>query len=229
MISRWSHLKPEAVQLRRKGASLTTIEKSLNIPRSTLSGWLRSIPLTQEQIVALSKKRYLALENARKKAVLWHNQQKEIRLKEAEHKALESLSQIDLQNNTILELALAMLYLGEGFKNDRTGLGSSNPLILNFFITSLIEIYSIDRNKIKCELHLRADQDPVALKYYWSEILNIPLSNFTTISSDKRTAGSPTYSSYKGVCAVQCGNVAIQRRLVYLSQSFCEKIVSQGG
>ncbi len=226
MLSRWSHLKQEALTLRENGTSITRIESSLKIPRSTLNGWFKTIQLSNEQKQVLLKNKLLALKNARLKTILWHNSQKANRLRVAEIQEKHILSKLNLNDNTILELALAMLYLGEGFKGNQTGLGSSDPLILNFFITILTNVYTLDRNKIRCELHLRADQNPKELKVYWSKILNIPLSKFTYCTIDKRTINIPTYSTYKGVCSVVCGNVAIQRKLVYLSQRFCE-IVNQ--
>lgn len=88
----------------------------------------------------------------------------------------------------------------------------------------MLYLYGVEREKIKCELHLRADQNPVSMKKYWAEELGLPLLNFKSVSLDKRTEGSPTYPSYKGVCVVRCGYVALQRKLVYLSQIFCDRV-----
>lgn len=226
MVSKWFNSKEKALKMRKRGVSLREIEENLGIPRSTLSGWLRNVRLTQKQKLKLKNNWLEGLRNARIHAVAWHNQQKEIRLKEAEEHALRSLSKIDITNESILELALAMLYLGEGSKSGHTALGSSNPEILNFFITGLLQVYKFNLDKIKCELHLRADQNPDEIRKYWSEKLGIPIKNFTNISVDKRTIGRATYPSYKGVCILQCGNIALQRRLVYLSQKFCEEIAN---
>lgn len=165
-----------------------------------------------------------------KKAVTWHNTQKENRLKSAQTEAEKIISKLDFNNRNILELSLAMLYFGEGFKKKpETGIGNSDPLILKFFIVLLKKVYNINIKSIKCSLHLRMDQDPEVLKLYWSKELNIPLENFRKSSIDKRTAESKTYDSYHGVCVVRCGNVAIQRKLVYLSKIYCEKIVENLG
>ena len=76
-------------------------------------------------------------------------------------------------------------------------------------------------------MHLRADQNPILIKQYWSKELNIPLENFTSISVDKRTIGSSTYPTYNGVCVLRCGNIAIQRRLLYLARNFCKEIANR--
>lgn len=228
MISRWFQYKREAIQLRKQGYSMNQIEHKFGIARSTLSGWFKKVKLTSTQRKKLAGNSKIALVAARKKAVLWHNAQKQKRIEEAKLQAIESLKHINIHNNYTCELALAILYLGEGTKaTPDTSMGSSDPLILKFFLSCLKKIYGLDAKKIKCELHLRADQNPITLKRFWAKELNIPLSNFKQTTIDRRTVGSKTYPSYKGVCVLRCGNVAIQRKLLFLSRSFCEQIANK--
>lgn len=227
MKSKWFHLKNEVIKARLKGVSIREVEKRFGIPKSTLSGWFKNLELAEELKEKLKKRRLRDLVKARKSAVVWHNAQKRDRLKKAKEEANKVFLKIDLGSKIILELALSMLYLGEGSKSNATAIGNSNPLILKFFIEALKELYNFDVSKIKCELHLRADQDIDDAKKYWSRKLEISLKNFTSVSVDKRTQGSMTYPSYRGVCILQCGNIAIQRRLVYLSQIFCEEIADK--
>lgn len=226
MISKWFHLKEKATALRKNGFSIPHIEKQLKIPRSTLSGWFKTIVLTHQQKDKLRKEWLNALSKARKKAIIWHHDQKNKRLEQAKTQAAEILNKIDMPNLQIVELALAMLYLGEGFKkSDATALGNADPLILKFFLSILLNVYHLDPKKIRCELHLRADQNPEKMKRFWSQELNLSVENFKSISIDQRTKGSKTYSTYKGVCVIHCGNVAIQRRLLFLANMFCNKVI----
>jgi len=224
MISKWFRYKTRAIELRQKGKSIKNIEKTLKIPRSTLSGWLKEIKLTDRQRQRLDKNWQNALVKARKKAVIWHNNQKKRRLIEAKRQALSVLSQIDTQNRHTLELSLSMLYLGEGDKTQQTSMGSSSPIILRFFIKALNNLYGIKRSDFKCEIHLRSDQNEKHIIQYWSKELKIPDDKFKACK-DKRIAKSKTYHTYKGVCVVRCGNIALQRKIVHLGQEFC-KIVT---
>jgi hypothetical protein len=229
--SRWYELKDKAIALRRKGWSLRHVEEVLKIPKSTLSGWFKNIVLTEAQKSRLAKRdsaRVKAhLVQARKKAAAWHHAQKKIRMMEALRQAQSTLDGLEMGNKGILDLALAILYLGEGLKSGiGTGMGNSNPLILRFFITALQRIYSVKTEKIKCELHLRYDQDPQMMRRYWSRQLKIPLKNFTSVSVDQRTQGSTTYPHYKGVCVVRCSRADVQRKLIALSMLYCEQMVS---
>ncbi|MDB5204619.1 MAG: hypothetical protein JWP09_647 [Candidatus Taylorbacteria bacterium] len=230
MISQWFDKKEKALYFReKKGYSIGRIEKELGIPRSTLSGWFKNVILSQSQKDKLAENCRMGMIKGRKKAIIWHNKQKDDRLKLASVDAENVLLKIDFKNRVMVELALSMLYLGEGFKKGcRTGMGNSDPLILKFFITTLEKTYGLDRSKVSCDLHLRADQDIEKMKKFWANELNLSVRQFISVSIDKRTEGKVTYKNYNGVCVVNCGNVAIQRKLVYLSRRFCETIINMG-
>lgn len=229
MKSKWYELKPTALRMRKSGLSIRDIEAKLRIPRSTLSGWLRGVDLSKKQHGRLYEKWIKGLTKARLKAVLWHNQQKSLRLEAANREATATLVEIEQLDSDplFLELALAFLYLGEGAKKAvETSIGNSEPLLLKFFIVAVRKLYDIDPSKIRCELHLRADQKPSKLQRYWAKELALPLSCFTTVTLDQRTAGTKTYPSYHGVCAVRVYDVSIQRKLLALSRLFCGKTIS---
>ncbi|MEK7113785.1 MAG: hypothetical protein AAB873_03090 [Patescibacteria group bacterium] len=229
MISKWFSLKNKSIALRKKGISIRSIEKYLKIPRSTLSGWFKNVKLTKTQMKVLEIKHKNALIKGRKKAMLWHNQQKSKRILNAENEANKILSKLDNNSKTI-ELGLAMLYLGEGFKKSpRTGMGNSDPLLLRFFLKILINVYKVKKEKIRFELHIRADQNPVTIKKYWAKELKISINDFRSVSVDKRTIGKPTYKDYNGVCVIDCGNIAIQRKLIYIGRKFCERSIETLG
>jgi len=226
MKSRWYELKDKVIKLRKQGFSMNTIERRYGIARSTLSGWFRKVKLTQAQKKKLLQNSNIALIAARKKAVLWHNEQKRRRIEEAKLQALHTLENINTKNKYILELALAILYLGEGSKRTiETSIGSSEPLILKFFLSCLKKIYNFDTKKTRCELHLRADQNPEKIKRFWARELKLSLNNFKQVTFDKRTIGSKTFPYYKGVCVLRCANVSIQRRLLSLAGFFCKEII----
>lgn len=227
MISRWYKLKDQAILMRKNGTSIIEIERHLKIPKSTLSGWLKPLKLSARAKKIIYKNWKQRLVKTRRLAIAWHNLQKLNRLKHAESEALNVVRKIDIKNPVLLDLALAVLYLGEGFKIENTGMGNSDPMILKFFIAVLRKNYNIPTEKFRCELHLRADQDPDKTKWWWSKELKIPLGNFTATSIDKRTVGSVTYPTYKGVCIVRCGSVAIQRKLLYISKMFCQKVIEE--
>ena len=223
MKSKWFEYKEQAIALRKTGMSMTVIERKFGIPRSTLSGWFKSVPLTEEQRLKLMKNQHDGWAKARENAAEWHRGQRSLRLLKAKQEARKTLDQINL-SDAILDLAFAMLYFGEGAKSGTTSIASSDPTILKFVLVVLRRNYNIMPEMIRCDLHLRMDQKSHILKKYWSQTLGIPLERFKYVAFDKRSAGKPTYDSYKGVCVLTCGEIAIQRKLIYLYNLFCEKV-----
>jgi len=217
--------KERAIALRQSGMSMTVIERKLGIARSTLSGWFKSVPLTEEQRLRLVKNKQDGWAKARTRALESHRAQKALRLLAAKQEAQKTLDKIELSDE-VLDLAFAMLYFGEGAKNGTTSLASSDPKILRFVLAVLKRNYAIAPEMIRCDLHLRMDQNADELKAYWSEELKIPIEQFKYVAFDKHSEGKPTYDHYKGVCVLTCHKIAIQRKLIYLYNLFCERVTA---
>ena len=217
------------MQLRQNGHSIKSIAKNLTVAPSTLAGWLKNVAISPQGIQKLQTQQTIALQNARLKASDWHRTQKALRLQAAKNEAQKTLAELTF-SPALLDLAFAMLYFGEGTNTDNnTVIASSNSTILRFVLVALKQNYGITSSQLRCDLHLRMDQDINKTKEYWSQQLNIPLDRFKSVSLDKSSTGKATYDSYKGVCVITCGNVAIQRKLTYLYALFCEKIIAELG
>lgn len=226
MKSRWFKHKNKVLELRKSGLSYGEIERIIPVPRSTLSHWLRNVELTVDQQLRLTQNYGTGLIKARAKASQWHKSQKKLRLEEAQKDAEATLKGIKIDDE-VVELALAMLYLGEGSKNGTTSMGCSNPLVLKFFLIVLVRKYNLDPAKIRYDLHIRADQNPEVIKKHWAKQLGVPIRYFRYVVADPRTAGKASYPDYKGVCLINCGNIAIQRKLISLYNQFCEKVIDE--
>jgi transposase-like protein len=223
MKSQWFEYKDQVIALRKQGVSMTKIERDFGVARSTLSVWFRGIELTENQRTKLMKNSADGWKLARVKAAETHRAKKLQRLIKADMEAMSTLKTIPM-SSAVLDLAFAMLYLGEGAKDGGTSIASSNPKILRFVLYVLRRNYSVGPESIRCDLHLRMDQDGTALKHYWSKELNLPLYCFKYCAFDKRSSGKKTYDHYMGVCVVSCGNIAIQRKIISLYNLFCEKV-----
>lgn len=226
MNSRWHEQKSIAIHRRKKGTSIVVIEKELGIPRSTLSGWFKDVVLSSTAKHKLEMSRIEALRQAQRKGSQYHRDQKEQRILLSKLAAEKVARRLTSEKSDTLELALSMLYFGEGAKNEKgLVLGNSNPDILLFFLSALRLLYGIDESRIRCQLNLRADQIIITEIAYWSNILTLPKKCFSRAYTDKRTLGRKTYRGYHGVCVIQYGDVALQRKLMYLYQLYCQKVV----
>ena len=154
MVSRWFNLKNKVIKLRKKGTSIGVINKEYGIPKSTLSCWFRKIKLSKLQKDRIYNAASIKMDEARKKALLWHHSQKESRILKAKLEAGSIINRLNMNDLSILELALSFLYLGEGSKDNLTSMGNANPLVLKFFIKATKRIYP-NAKLGRCQLQLR--------------------------------------------------------------------------
>ena len=219
-------LKHEAIKLRRQGKTYPSIESTLGVSRSTLSGWFRDLELPKKAQKMIMARKQKNIQRARLLSVESYRIVREARKKAMKEKVRQDLSILPL-TPLILEALLTMLYLGEGFKkSDTIGLGNSNPYILSAFVQLLRKIYKVSDIRLSCYLHLRADQDFEKEKKFWSKALRIPLSQFHRPQFDKRTFGKKTWKTYHGVCSVYCYESGLQKRLFALQEVLLEKILT---
>jgi hypothetical protein len=225
MKSKWFEYKEAVVDLRRKGTSMTVIEREFGIPRSTLSGWFKEVVLTEDQRTKLMKNSQDGWKKARESAVITKNLQKAQRITDASVEASRVYASLPTSSLGVLELSLAMLYFGEGRKRHSTGIGASDPFMLNFFLVAIEKIYGLDRQDFRYDLHLRDDQDVDIYKKLWEKELKLNQGKVGYATKDKRTIGKPTQGGYKGVCQIDLGNIAIQRRLISLYNVYCKEVI----
>lgn len=85
-----------------------------------------------------------------------------------------------------------MLYVCEGTKlrRDKRGenryiygldLTNCNPHVIALFIKFLVEIMHVDFSRVKGQLFIYPDHDPIQLIQYWSNVSSIPANQFQKI------------------------------------------------
>ena len=216
--------KRRAIELRRSGKSYRSIENELGIAKSTLSGWLKDVHLTQAQSKRLHQNWLEGLERARKMASQVHVTTKKNSINMHKREAKETVNSMKIDKN-LLEIMLVGLYLGDGFKvNGRVGLGNSNPRIVKLFLTLIRVLYTINEDKIRVQIFARMDQKETELIQYWSDLLTVPMTQFHKTQFDKRTAESKTKSNYYGVCAVSVSNMELQRHILALGDQMVKYV-----
>jgi hypothetical protein len=215
--------KQKAIELRKLGKSLNEIAVDLKIPKSTLSGWLKNVKMSLRLRKALSQKRLDALVIAREKSAICHKQERLKRMEVIEKEASLFLNGVNL-TRTMAELIFSSFYLAEGAK--RRGsfeIANSNPEILSGFWKLMKILYPLDFKRVRCHLYLRQDQSEKEFKKYWSNILDIPESQFIKSQFDKR-AVTATRENYKGVCCIYYNDVNLQKRAIAIGEELLKKL-----
>ncbi len=197
----------------------------MGIPKSTLSNWLTEVSLS-----AQAKKR---LEDREReggvKALIKRNKEQtinaQIRATEAKEKAtseIQPLSTLDLQ------LAGIILYWAEGYKRLKIkdgkevvahpiGFTNCDPAMINTFITFLINVMSIPKEKISINLRLFAHMDVEKEIDYWSTVTGIPKSQFdkpSFVISRASKGIRPFNRLPHGIAKVQVGDTKSFYRLM---------------
>lgn len=211
-----NEIKEKAKLLRKNGKTYKEIKEIIgyNMPKSTLSYWLKTVelpPFYKEKIRINNK---INLEKARKLA-------KKVKLLKIEEKLKyiynqnKYLSKIFINRN-VGKIVLSMIYFAEGGSGNRSSLmfGNSKQIMVEIFLHLLRNCYNIDENKFRCTLQCRADQDINKLEQFWSKITKIPLKLFYKARVDPRSVGKVTKNKdYLGVCRIDYYDVKILHEL----------------
>lgn len=225
MYSQYYSLKPKAIRLRRSGKTYGEIQKALRkpIPKSTLSHWFRDIHLTELQQNRISRKALVSLQRAQAKARLVNKASRERYIQGVRDRVSHLPN--ELRRKDSAKIALAMLYLGEGFKNGKglVGFANSDPKIIRLFLRLLRSCYDVDETKFRVTLQCRADQDTGKLERFWCRITGIPHKQFYKAQIDPRTTGIPTKRvDYKGVCRINYLSADVFFELQEISFLLCK-------
>jgi transcriptional regulator with XRE-family HTH domain len=190
--------KQKALLMRKKGMSYSQIKEKLGVSKSTLSGWLYNMPLSEKRIRELQADSPIRIEKYRNTM----RAKKEARLTEVFKKVSKDIGVFSKRELFLLGL---FLYWGEGTKAKNTSvvLTNTNPAMLKFFIKWL-ELFNVKRKDLKIKLHLYSDMNIKKSIDFWSKELKISVSQFKKSYIKKTKLSSITYKNGfgKGTCCV---------------------------
>lgn len=218
-------IRERARELRRAGFTYPEIIAELggDIPQPTLQSWVKDIELTTEQKARIKQ---LEVEGARKAqpfGALWNRLQKQKRLQAAQDEAIPAAKRL-AHDREALRLMAAALYVGEGSKrNEAFSFCNSDPNVIRGWMTLLRKSFDLDESKFRCQINISAGMSANELESYWSNVTNVPLSQFIKGNVDKRP-NKKTREGYKGVCVVVYHSVAIRRYLSALAKGVLDEI-----
>lgn len=221
-------LKSKVKQLRGTGKTYLEIQKIVgqDIPKSTLSYWCKNIPLPlgfQRRIKEYSK---FNLGKARTIALAVIKAKREDFLKNLQRKNLYLVKKANKDKN-IQKIILSILYYCEGAKwRSHSGLqlGNTDSGLIKFYLRLLKTCYCIDKDRLRCRVSYRADQNINELQRFWSKTTKIPLNYFYKTKPDPRTIGKKTKrKNYKGICVISYSDSKIQLELETIAKLFFER------
>ncbi len=170
-------LRATAVGMRAEGRSYREIQSEVGVAKSTLSLWLRDIPLSEEQKEVLAQRGPAATranaEAARANAA-----------RRRAHVQAQAAAQITQLSESELFVAGVVAYWAEGSKNKpwRSGQGTvfinSDPDLIQLFLRWL-ELVGVERARVQFRLMIHESADVAGSLRHWSKIVGAPEAAFS--------------------------------------------------
>ena len=215
-----------AEQLRiEEGYSYNEISQQVGVSKSTLSHWLKHISLTLEQEQRIQQR----IEDNQTSFVAKARKTNQKRFRDAREQAFQTGVKIISHlpdNDNIHELALAMLYLGEGDKTgNRIQLANTDPVVLQYFLWALEKLYQVKRSEMSLRLNLVEAARPLEdnMKAWWAEQLGCLEAQFLKTQFDQRSKNPKLTGNYRGVCTITYNDTYLYERLVGVYSSYVGK------
>ena len=212
-------LELKAKKLRLKGYSVKELHKILGVSKSTISGWIQNVELS-DKARARIQQNYTNGQLASQKSIKEKTRQKNI---EATNFAIDLFKKVDLSAETIL-LFCALIYQCEGSKSikDAITFTNSDPVLIKTFLFLLRKSFLLDEKKLKILMHLHKYHDEKIQKDFWSRITGIPHEQFHR-SYFKPNSGKYKKEGYQGCVQISYNSVAIGRKIHEVAKMFMER------
>lgn len=167
-----SELKKQSIEMRKQGLSYGEIRRKLGVAKSTLSFWLRQIPLSEKDKLRLYDTRI-------RNMVAGPNSNRVRRESEIESIIQVASEEISHPISPDAHLLLgAALYWAEGTKSGAVSISNSDPVLIAFIVHWFSEVFSVSPKSFKAWLNIYPQQNDDDLKRFWADLTGIPLSQF---------------------------------------------------
>lgn len=176
-------LKSLAVSFRRKGLSFSEIRNRIEVPKATLSYWLKSIRLTQSQLLRLDRKRARAAKAGAKKKIAKVLEE----IKKVQSSSAKDIKKISKRELWLIGIAL---YWRDKIKNSnkdtlKNGVRfySSNPHLIKLFLMWLRQVGSLGKREIAFDIFISDNRKERVNKAvdYWARTIGFKKSYFKQI------------------------------------------------
>jgi len=218
-VIRNQKIKKEVESARKAGKTYRELTAKFGIPKSTLSYWfgdkLGHPYDRKQQLEHLMRIRPLAHIAIRKRI--------ENRAEALQSKLAKEIAKYPVKDKGALKLFLAALYWAEGAKNDRVSgaiFVNTDPKLCQLYITLLRKCYNIDESKFRIRLHLHYYHKIKQTRKFWSELLQVPESQFGKIYIKSRSKTKKFRKNFVGICFIRYADSDIRREFLEISRQF---------
>ena len=219
--------KIQAIDLRKSGRSYGEIRREIKVSKATLSLWLRDIVLTPEQ----EDRIYVELKQKNAYRMAKANQRKRIEgteeiIKKAKKEAVK------LFKNPLFLPGL-MLYWAEGDKSElheHVKFTNADPRMIKFIMRWFREICGIANERFKIYLNIHSGQGENQIKKFWSQVINLPISQFGKSYIKQEGTGHRKNILYNGTIKIEiCDKNLLYKILGWIEGIAESRAISSSG
>lgn len=222
--------KKELVQnLRHQGLSYKEISQRVpfTISKSTISGWCKDIELTELQKDRLQK---LFNEGSYRGRLLGSKATQTRRANEVREIKEKARSEISSLTESEFKIAGLMLYWAEGNKKHHIGISNSDPELIRLMMQWFRDVCGVQDERFKIYLNLHSGQDETQIKKFWSNVINLPVSQFGKSYVKKEGTGHRKNILYNGTIKIEvCDKNLLYKILGWIEGIFKDRAISSFG
>lgn len=206
-------LKLKARSLRKKGLSIGKIQERLRVSRSSASIWVRDIKLTKKQLEKLYLNKRTGALRGCIIAAMNKIKKKERLTKRLMQEGKREVGRLSKRDKFIAGIAM---YFAEGNKGDGSvKFSNTDPLAIKFMVDWFRKLCKVPEEKFRCSLYIHDNLDKKKAKEFWSDLINIPLSQFRKSYIVKNNPNRLRKIKHKyGVLRVTISDVNLHRKIM---------------
>lgn len=168
--------KEKAIKLRRKGYSYKEILKEVPIAKSTLSNWIKELPLTQEEKISLKKRKDSNISRGRIKAASTLRKNRLFREQQIFKQAQKEFK--IFSKDELFNVGIALYWAEGGKRNKYFSFSNSDVDMMKVMVEWSQRFLNINNKEIKAQLYIHRPFAHDRHEEYWSKHLNIPMNLF---------------------------------------------------
>ncbi len=169
--------RSKARLLRQQGCSVREIAKKINCAKSSVSGWVRDISLTDEQIRRLKSNQ----DKGRAKAANHPNSPKQVQARIRNEIIKFRAKDMPVQCSVdLLKIVGSLLYWAEGYKVSLNMVNFSNtdPYMISIMMQFFRIVCKVPEKKFRGAVHMHSSLDRNKAEGFWSLTSGIPIAQF---------------------------------------------------
>lgn len=170
-------LKLKIISLRKQGKTYGEIREIYNVPKGTLSDWLKNIKISTEAKRKIQQQTYKRWKRANEIFIKKRIQEAWEKRTEIQNKAQREIKKVSSND---LKLIGAALYWAEGNQKYRNQLrfSNSNPEIIKIIMEFFRKVCKINNEKIKGKVHTYPKTNYNKTRDFWTKLTKLPKKNF---------------------------------------------------